>query len=125
MRVTVPNYPYHKATSAYSAVLQLCVRSGQLPTAVGMTEKHQWDDGKCRQGCEATESDHHVFVNCAPFEEWRNKTGEELRKKIAHIIKEAKIDRPTAETILDKAKSFFKDDDELWPLHSLVNRLIK
>ena len=46
-----PPYPYTKASSAYSAMVQLYARSGQLPTASGMKQKGQTEQSGCRYGC--------------------------------------------------------------------------
>lgn len=57
-----PQYPYTKAASAYSAMVQLYARSGQLPTASGMKQKGQIEQSGCRYGCQGTEDMYHIFV---------------------------------------------------------------
>ena len=57
-----PTYPYLRASSAYTALVQLYARSGQLPTAEGMVQKGQSKDNGCRVGCKAVEDMHHIFV---------------------------------------------------------------
>jgi hypothetical protein len=63
-----PSYPYTKALSPYSAVVQLCARSGQLDTRMSLSarlkEAYQpW----CRFGCPFLEDAHHLFVHCPRF----------------------------------------------------------
>src|SRR5882762_125151 len=66
-----PTYPYVRATVAYSAAVQWYARSGQLPTAVGMKEKGQGENMRCRMGCDVIEDTHHVFVTCKSFDKLR------------------------------------------------------
>src|SRR3984957_2464880 len=49
-------------SSAYTALIQLYARSGQLPMAEGMVQKGQSKDNRCRVGCKAVEDMHHIFV---------------------------------------------------------------
>ncbi|KAJ7803834.1 hypothetical protein B0H14DRAFT_2463490 [Mycena olivaceomarginata] len=66
-----PEYPYTHAYSAYSAVVQLYARSGQLPTADVLYSRRKLDDPRCRHGCDAIEDQHHLFVNCKRYAGWR------------------------------------------------------
>ncbi|KAJ7189143.1 hypothetical protein C8R46DRAFT_840632, partial [Mycena filopes] len=72
-----PDYPYTRAVSAHSAVIQLYARSGQLPTAETLESRSKLDSGLCRLGCSALESMHHLFVECASFSQWRIDAAEE------------------------------------------------
>ncbi|KAJ7814368.1 hypothetical protein B0H13DRAFT_2464859 [Mycena leptocephala] len=62
-----PDYPYTRALSAHSAVIQLYARSGQLPTAEVLESRSKLPSCMCRLGCDAVESVHHIFVDCAEF----------------------------------------------------------
>ena len=73
-----PDYPYTRALSAHSAVIQLYARSGQLPMAEVLESRSKLASCLCRLGCEAVESTHHIFVHCMHFEEWRREAGEEV-----------------------------------------------
>src|SRR5882762_7822581 len=66
-----PTYPYMRATSAYTALVQLYARSGQLPMAEGMVQKGQSEDKSCRMGCRAIEDMHHIFVVCPVYTKLR------------------------------------------------------
>jgi len=61
-----PAYPYLKALSAFSAALQLYLRSGQLDCALTLANRHFPVDSQpwCRFGCSALEDARHIFVVC-------------------------------------------------------------
>ncbi|KAJ7243120.1 hypothetical protein B0H12DRAFT_1131436, partial [Mycena haematopus] len=112
-----PEYPYTRAVSAHSAVIQLYARSGQLPTAETLESRAKLDVCMCRLGCMAVESMHHIFVDCAHFSAWRNDAAEEVATRTERKLVEAGIvidhvQRP----ILIAAKSLFIDDAVVWPL---------
>ncbi|KAJ7843507.1 hypothetical protein B0H14DRAFT_2359025 [Mycena olivaceomarginata] len=52
------------AYSAYLAVVQLYVHSGQLPTTDVLYSRGKLETPLCRLGCKAIEDQHHIFVNC-------------------------------------------------------------
>ncbi|KAJ7146761.1 hypothetical protein C8R44DRAFT_827281 [Mycena epipterygia] len=72
-----PEFPYTRAYSAYSALVQLYARSGQLAVADVLNRRGKIDDDRCRFGCEAVEDAHHLFVECDWYKEWRRKAVEE------------------------------------------------
>jgi hypothetical protein len=110
-----PSYPYTRAFSSYSALVQLYARSGQLATAAGMKEKKQRDDDNCRFGCLSIESDYHIFVDCPHYQEFRTEAGEALFKRVEAKLKNEKLDEECRD-LLHKAKHFYSDIDNLWPL---------
>ena len=60
--MTPPAHPYLHASSAFSATLQLYLRSAQLDTA-DLRYRRLGDTAFCcRLGCAATENAHHIFV---------------------------------------------------------------
>ncbi|KAF5312013.1 hypothetical protein D9619_003843 [Psilocybe cf. subviscida] len=112
-----PAYSYHRATSAYTATLQLYARSGQLPTAATMLARgDRGTNGLCRLGCEKLEDETHIFSECPHFETWREEAGKELSKAIETRCKAQDISRDKYTDILEKAKFFYRRDDETWPL---------
>ena len=76
-----PTYPYMRTTSAYTALVQLYARSGQLPMAEGMGQKGQSADKSCRMGCMAIEDMHHIFVNCPKYSDLRKEVEVEVIKR--------------------------------------------
>jgi hypothetical protein len=115
-----PPWIYLKASSAYTALVQLYARSGQLPTADGMYQKNATTSSVCRFGCPATENPHHIFVECERFSEMRSKELLSLSVSIKKKLDEAAIDLPLQSHILHLAKFIFSDSDIIWPLHSTV-----
>ena len=112
-----PTYPYIKATAAYSAAVQWYARSGQLPTALGMKEKGQGEDTRCRMGCDAIEDTHHVFVKCKIFDELRRDACRELVEKTIRKIEAVGLEEAHFKSLLHTAKSIFSDCSVTWPLH--------
>jgi hypothetical protein len=62
-----PEWSYTHAYSAYSAIVQLYARSGQLPTADTLQSRGKLDTPNCRMGCNAIEDMHHIFVDCPRY----------------------------------------------------------
>ncbi|KAI5990881.1 hypothetical protein EDD15DRAFT_2121536, partial [Pisolithus albus] len=67
-----PSYRYTKASSAFSAVVQLYARSSQLDTAVTCFERHNGSTPYCHFGCLSLETAHHLFVSCYRFQSLRD-----------------------------------------------------
>ncbi|KAJ7899507.1 hypothetical protein B0H14DRAFT_2494267 [Mycena olivaceomarginata] len=76
-----PEYSYTHAYSAYSALVQLYARSGQLPSADLLYARGKLASPQCRVGCDAIEDTHHIFVHCARYTEWRAKAITELLRR--------------------------------------------
>ena len=112
-----PEYPYNRATSAHSAAVQLYARSGQLATADTLYKRKKINDDKCRLGCEAIETSHHLFVDCQCYTEWREGATEEIAKKTKLKLDTMEIEGDTRERLSEAAKSLFTDDPKVWPLH--------
>ncbi|KAJ7714957.1 hypothetical protein B0H14DRAFT_3171374 [Mycena olivaceomarginata] len=113
-----PDYPYTRAVSAHSAVIQLYARSGQLPTAETLESRAKLDSCMCRLGCLAVESMHHIFVDCTLFAEWREEAANELVVRTTAKLAEAGIPGEQQQWIVHAAKRLFTDDAETWPLKS-------
>lgn len=110
-----PPYIYHKATSAYSAAVQLYARSGQLATAEKM-EEGMGNGCRCRLGCADIEDEHHIFVICLHFDGWRLQAGEQLGKIVSERLSKLDLVEEYKNEILSKAMSFYIDEPTLWPL---------
>jgi hypothetical protein len=115
-----PTWIYLKASSAYTALVQLYARSGQLPTADGMYRKNATPSSVCRFGCPVTENPHHIFAVCGHFSEFRTKELASLIVSIKKRLDEAAIDHHHQLSIIQLAKCIFSDSDIFWPLHSTV-----
>jgi hypothetical protein len=115
-----PPWIYTKATSAYTALVQLYARSGQLPTADGMYQKNSISSRVCRFGCPDTENPHHIFAICGRFSELRNKELASLCSTVKKRLDDADIDPPHQSAVIQLAKFIFSDSDLVWPLHSTV-----
>ena len=117
-----PPWIYTKATSAYTALVQLYARSGQLPTADGMHQKNSSSISSraCRFGCLDTENPHHIFAICGRFSQLRDKELASLSLSIKKRLDDAAIDPPHQSSILQLAKFIFSDSELIWPLHSTV-----
>jgi hypothetical protein len=106
-----------KASSAYSAMIQLYACLGQLPTASNMKQKKQTGDSKCRYGCKVTEEMYHVFVNCGKFEALRPKAMGVIVRRVERRAKEFNLQGSHVLVLLKAAKSFFGDSSDIWQLH--------
>jgi hypothetical protein len=112
-----PTYIYHRATSAYTAAVQLYARSGQLATAEKVEERQgDGNGGRCRLGCPEVEDEHHIFVDCPIFHEWRQEAGAQLQKTLVDRLGQTGLGENDVSAIVNKAKSFFADDADVWPL---------
>lgn len=113
-----PPWVYTKASSAYTALVQLYARSGQLPTAEGMFQKKSSLSSSCRFGCPDTEGPHHIFVVCDHFADFRSKERATLMTGITKRLDDAEISHAFQAPILEAAKFLFSDSDTVWPLRS-------
>jgi Reverse transcriptase (RNA-dependent DNA polymerase) len=113
-----PPWVYTKASSAYTALVQLYARSGQLPTAEGMFLKKSLHSPICRFGCPETESPHHIFVECGRFSELRSKELVSLTTTIKNKLGDANLNPIEQSLVLDTVKFTFSDSESVWPLHS-------
>ncbi|KAJ7891485.1 hypothetical protein B0H13DRAFT_1569057, partial [Mycena leptocephala] len=110
-------FPYTHAFSAYSALVQLYARSGQLPTADLLHSRGHLTSPDCRLGCAAIEDAHHIFVDCTHYASWRLKAAEELHTRARDKLVEQGFNLDDCTTLLCQAKLLFSDNCSLWPLH--------
>ncbi|KAJ6517940.1 hypothetical protein C8R47DRAFT_1205037 [Mycena vitilis] len=111
-----PEWSYTHAFSAYSAVVQLYARSGQLPTADLLYTRGKRTTRTCRLGCSDIEDMHHIFVMCPRYAEWRSKVTAELLQRTRAKLAEKEIEEVEAPNLLEAVKSIFVDDETVWPL---------
>ena len=121
---TPPTYPYLRATSAYTALVQLYARSGQLPMAEGMVQKGQSVDNGCRMGCKAVEGMHHIFVACPEYTKLRKEARDDLVKKTWVRLQTLEVEETWMTGLLKKAKSLFIDCSFPWPLHYTLGHVL-
>ncbi|KAJ7710690.1 hypothetical protein B0H17DRAFT_886497, partial [Mycena rosella] len=57
---------------------------------------------RCRTGCQAIEDQHHIFVDCPAYADWRTKAADD-----AYRHTKAKLEE----------KEILEADGPLWPLH--------
>ncbi|KAJ7015872.1 hypothetical protein C8F04DRAFT_984785 [Mycena alexandri] len=104
-----PNTPTPHAYSAYSAVVQLYARSGQLPTADILYSRGKIPSPLCRLGCNAIEDQHHIFVDCPRYAAWRTTTSNELATRTNNKLAEKGIEEVDRVDLLAAAKSLFSE----------------
>ena len=114
---TPPPHPYLRASSAFSAVVQLYARSAQLPTNVPLAARFGDRSALCRYGCPAREDPHHVFVLCPAFQGLRNEYSQSLISDTSHYLCGASLPEPIRSHIDHITTHLFQDDDS-WPLGS-------
>ncbi len=112
-----PLHPYVRASSAYSAVVQLYARSLQLPTNLSLASRFADRLRLCRFGCPTLEDDHHLFVHCPSFDHLRDEYSHTLVSATQSILKDAALSTPVHSHLDRVASSLFRDD-AIWPLAS-------
>lgn len=110
-----PSYPYTKAPSSYSMVVQLYLRSGQLDTllscAACLHDDHQpW----CRFGCSYFEDPHHIFTTYHHFSSLQTSRALELHFNISTILQTSYLSSADRSFILARVQTLFSDSD-IWP----------
>ncbi|KAJ7124851.1 hypothetical protein C8R44DRAFT_594579, partial [Mycena epipterygia] len=112
-----PEYSYTHAYSAYSAVVQLYARSGQLATADVLYSRGKLPSPQCHYGCDTVDDQHHIFVECVHYAEWRSKAATDVFQRTNNKLAEKEIEEADRVSLLSIAKSLFSDDTVIWPLH--------
>ena len=113
-----PPWIYTKAPSAYTALVQLYARSGQLATAEGLFQKNATTSLLCRFGCPVTENPHHIFVTCGHYSQMRTDALSALTFNAQKKLDEAGIESHLQTPFLDTVKSLFSDSKNVWALGS-------
>ncbi|KAJ6595182.1 hypothetical protein DFH09DRAFT_906233, partial [Mycena vulgaris] len=73
-------------------------------------------------GCDVIEDDHHIFVTCTRYTEWRIKAAAELHKRTNAKLAEKKIEESDRFGLLTTVTSLFSDHDtaSVWPLQYIT-----
>ncbi|KAF5333796.1 hypothetical protein D9758_015263 [Tetrapyrgos nigripes] len=112
-----PSHPYLRASSAYSASIQLYLRSGQLPTRQITALRLHEKSSLCRFGCCTVESPHHLFVQCTHFNRIRAHYTARALESLQTHAQSMGIPRHWHENLHRVANVLFYDHS-LWPLSS-------
>ncbi|KAJ7455737.1 hypothetical protein FB451DRAFT_1048761 [Mycena latifolia] len=87
------------------------------PPADVLYARDKLPSAACRAGCAAIEDQHHIFVECARYADWREKAREDLVTRMNNKLEEKGIEEAKHSGLLSIAKSLFVDDSSVWPLH--------
>ena len=112
-----PLHPYTRASSSYSAVVQLYARSGQLPTNLSRATRFHDGSMLCRYGCQSVEDKHHIFVHCEHFHNLRHEYSTSLTTEIETSLTDSSLPTHISVHLLHVATHLFHDNSS-WPLHS-------
>lgn len=113
-----PPWLYTKASSAYTALVQLYARSGQLATAEGLYQKKVLTSRSCRFGCPDTKNPHHIFAVCPRYSDFRSKELDSLISNVKRRLDNAAFQPSDQAIFIQSAKYLFSDSKSVWPLHS-------
>ena len=109
-----PPHPYTRASSAYSALVQLYSRSSQLDDA--FTRYRRFGDASpaCHFGCATLEIPHHLFVECPHFSIVRDGALGAVTLETSSLLTTAETPL-LSDVILRTAHTLFVDDPDTWP----------
>jgi len=108
-------HPYTRASSAYSALVQLYARSSQLPTSQTKHYRQLSDNPMCSHGCSGTlESPHHLFVICPAFGHLREASLQALIDKTASILDDGGAPLACVSPVKEWVLKLFADGP-VWP----------
>ena len=109
-----PPHPYTRASSAYSALVQLYSRSSQLDSAYTRYRRLRDTSPTCHFGCGSLETPHHLFVQCPHFAALREEACIAVVRETSSLLDAAETPLPT-DVILRTARALFTDDPHVWP----------
>ncbi|KAJ3837051.1 hypothetical protein F5878DRAFT_523049, partial [Lentinula raphanica] len=75
-----------RASSSYSALVQLYARSSQLDTRLLRFLRFGNCTPWCSFGCNELESDHHLFVKCPAFDSFRSESSSSIISETNAIL---------------------------------------
>src|SRR6267154_400168 len=110
----LPDFPYTRASSSFSAVVQLYARSSQLDTAQVRHRRFRNTPPWCHFGCDAFESTHHIFALCPAFLAIRRAHNVQLCDETSSPLAAQTTD-DNQEVFGRAAQRLFSDDAGLWP----------
>jgi hypothetical protein len=114
-----PTWMYTHTTSAFSAVTQWYARSGQIPTRATLQRRGIDTKDYCRFGCPQSEDTHHLFVECAHFDEIRNESKTKLIEALEKILShgDERADESDANNrIRQIGATLYEDEAKTWPI---------
>lgn len=113
----IPEHPYTRGVSAYSAEVQLFIRSGQLDTMATRQKRKlsQNNGGQCEFGCQAYGDAHHIFVTCPRFQDLRVEVTEELETSTIRMMSDEEGDE--WKQSLTRIATHLLEDADTWPTH--------
>ncbi|KAG1785550.1 uncharacterized protein HD556DRAFT_1191868, partial [Suillus plorans] len=111
----LPDFPYTRASSSFSAVVQLYARSSQLDTTDLEVRHQRFRDTPpwCHFGCDACESVHDIFARCPAFLAICRAHGMQLCDETSSLLEGKPADR-VREVLERAAQRLFSDDAGLW-----------
>ncbi|KAK7032095.1 Nucleosomal histone H3-Lys79 methylase [Paramarasmius palmivorus] len=112
-----PTYPYTRATSAYSAVVQLYARSSQLDTNFTKFRRFGNVSPWCSFGCAELETTHHIFTECPRFAHFRAHAKDSLVSTTTSLVQRQPyhLTKDEQAVIVTASSQLFADTD-IWPL---------
>ncbi|KAI6003346.1 hypothetical protein EDC04DRAFT_2505959, partial [Pisolithus marmoratus] len=84
-----PPYRYTKASSTFSAVVQLYTRSCQLDTAATRFSRHNGSTPYCHFGCASIETAHHLFISCYHFQGFQDEFSQHVLRQTEKLLSKA------------------------------------
>ncbi|KAJ3830407.1 hypothetical protein F5880DRAFT_1463346, partial [Lentinula raphanica] len=94
-RTCPPEHPYIRASSSYSALVQLYARSSQLDTRLLRFLRFGNCTPWCSFGCNELESDHHLFVKCPAFDSFRSESSSSIISETNAILSNSEAINPS------------------------------
>ncbi|KAG2350193.1 hypothetical protein BDR05DRAFT_954296 [Suillus weaverae] len=111
---SLPDFPYTRASSSFSAIVQLYAQSSQLDTAQVRHRRFRDMPPWCHFGCDAFESTHHIFALYPAFMAIRRAHNVGLCDETSSLL-EGKTTDHIREVFGRAAQRLFSDDAGLWP----------
>lgn len=115
-----PDHPYTRASSAYSATVQLYARADQLDTGLRRYRHLGLPSPACPFGCPVLDTAHHVFVDCAAFAHLRLEALESVVRDITGLLapedRQSYVAPPFADDVRRLTSVLFVDDASAWPM---------
>lgn len=119
---SLPDHPYTRTSSAYSAVVQLYSRSSQLPTPALLSARLRDGAENCRRSqCYldrrtwVLDNQHHIFVTCPSFQHLRQQYLQRVLEETTKLLEEFQLLPTTHSDLLRAASTLFTDDAQTWP----------
>ncbi|KAK0502361.1 hypothetical protein EDD18DRAFT_688802 [Armillaria luteobubalina] len=111
---TLPEHPYLRASSTYSALVQLYARSEQLDTTYTRFRRFGNVSPLCISGCDSLETIHHVFVSCPAYRSFCQQATKTLITETSHILDSAEVPLLFCSSFLQVIRRLFEDGPD-WP----------